>query len=157
MTIYPLCPTPSEVRKLRLVLHLSASIIPRVDVLLGIALIVCFLMVGTSPRLGTRSGRVTIFHIKSTRETHVHVAVSFDGVGIHRGCILCSRDASRYSRYKGWHNAPAHPTLMRCVVSKWGAWCAASTEDDYRVAYSTPTPWPSAAPCVPTWLEASNG
>ncbi len=80
MTIYLLCPTPSEVRKLRLVLCLSASIVPRVDVLLGIAPIVCFLMIGTSPRLGTRHGHVTIFHIESTQETHVHVAVSFEDV-----------------------------------------------------------------------------
>ena len=78
MTLYLLCPTPSEVRKLRLVLCLSASITPRVDVLLGIALIVCFLMIGTSLCLGTRPGRVAIFHIESTRETHIHVSVFFD-------------------------------------------------------------------------------
>ena len=157
MTIYLLCPTLSEVRKLWLVLRLSASILPRVNVLLGIAPIVCFLMNGTSSRLGTRPGHVTIFHIESTRETHVHVAVTFDDVGIHRSHISCSRDASRYSRYKGWHNAPTHPTLACCIVGKWGAWCTASTGDDYRGAYSTPTPRPSAPKCVPTWLEASDG
>ena len=80
MTIYLFCPTPSEVRKLCLVLCLSASIVPRVDVLLGIALIVCFLMIGTSLRLGTRPGCVAVFHIEFTQETHVHVAVSFDDV-----------------------------------------------------------------------------
>ena len=67
MTIYLLCPTPSEVRKLRLVLRLSASIVPHVDVLLGIAPIVCFLMIGTSP-LGTHPGRVAIFYIESTQK-----------------------------------------------------------------------------------------
>ena len=154
MTIYLLRPTPSEVWKLRLVLCLSASIIPRVDVLLGIAPIVCFLMIGMSPCLGTC---VAILHIEFTRETHIHVAVSLYDVGIHRGHILCSRNASLYSRDKGWHNAPARPTLAHCIVGKWGAWCAASTWDNYRGTYSTPTPRPSAAPYVPTWLEASNG
>jgi hypothetical protein len=157
MTIYLLRPTLSEVWKLRLVLHLSASIVPCVDVLLGIAPIVCFLMFGTSPCLGTRPGCVAIFHIESTRETHVHVAVSLDNVGIHRGRVSCSRDASLYSWYKGWHNAPAYLTLAHCIVGKWSAWCAAFTWDDYRGTYSTTTPWPSAALCVPTWLEASNG
>ena len=114
-------------------------------------------MIGMSPRLGTCPGRVAIFHIESTQETHIHFAVSLDDVGIHRGCVLCSRDASRYSRYKGWHNAPVHPILACCVVGKWGAWCAASSEDNYRGAYSRPLPRPSAALCVPTWLEASNG
>ena len=151
MTIYLLCPTPSEVRKLCLVLRLSVSIVPRIDVLLGIAPIVCFLMIGTSPCLGTQPGHVAIFYIESTRETHVHVAVSFDDVGIHRGQVSCSRDASWYSHYKGWYNAPAHPTLACCVVVKCGAWCAASTGDDYRGAYSMPTPRPSAAACVPNW------
>ena len=154
MTIYLLCPTPSEVRKLQLVLCLSASVVPRVNVLLGIAPIICFLMIGTLPCLGTCPRRVPIFHIESTREAHVHVAVSFDDVGIHRGPIPCSCDASRYYR---WHNAPAHPTLASCVVGKWGAWCVASTGDNFRGAYSTPTPRPSAAAGVPTWLEASNG
>ncbi len=157
MTIYLLCPTPSEVRKLQLVLCLSASVIPRVDVFLGIVLIVRFLIIGTLPRLGTRPGRVAIFHIKFTRETRIHVAVSFVDVGIHRGRITCSRDASRCSGYKGWHNAPAHPTLAHCVVGKWGAWYAVSTGDNCRGASSTPMPRPSASACVPTWLEASNG
>ena len=154
MTIYRLCPTLSEVRKLRLVLCLSARIVPHVDVLLGIAPIVCFLMIGTSTRLGTRPGRVTIFHIESTQETHVHVVVSFEDVGIHRGRISCSCDASRYYR---WHYAPANPTLVCCVVSNWGAWCSVSTRDNFRGTYSTSTPRPSAASGVPTWMEASNG
>ena len=138
-------------------LRLSASVVPHVDVLLGIVPIVRFLMIGTAPRLGTRPGCVAIFHIKSTRETHIHVAVSFDDVEVHRGCITCSRDASRCSRYKGWHNAPAHPTLAHRVVGKWGAWCAVSPGDDCGGASSTPTPRPSASVCGPTWLEAFNG
>ena len=154
MTIYLLRPTPSEVWKLRLVLCLSASIIPRVDVLLGIAPIVCFLMIGMSPCLGTC---VAILHIEFTRETHIHVAVSFDDVEVHRDRITCRRDASRCSRYKGWHNAPAHPTLARRAVGKWGVWCAVSAGDDCRGASSTPKPWPSASTCGPPWLEASNG
>ncbi len=53
MIIYRLCPTPSEVRELRLVLRLSTQIVPRIDVLLGIAPIVCLWMICTPPRLGT--------------------------------------------------------------------------------------------------------
>ena len=54
MTIYLLCLTPSEVRKLQLVLRLSASVVPCIDLLLGIVPIVRFLMIGMAPRLGTR-------------------------------------------------------------------------------------------------------
>jgi hypothetical protein len=46
MKIYLLCPTPSEVRKLHLVLCLGANIAPRIDLLLCIAAVVHLLMVG---------------------------------------------------------------------------------------------------------------
>ena len=84
MIIYLLGPTPSEVRrKLRLVLRLSTRIVPRIDVLLGIAPIVCLLMICTPPRLGICLGCVAVLHIKTAWETHVHVAVSFDDIGVH--------------------------------------------------------------------------
>ncbi len=83
MIIYLLRPTPSEGRKLRLVLRLGASIVPRVNVLLGIAPIICLLVICTPPRLGTCSGCVSVLHIETAREAHVHVAVSYDDVGVH--------------------------------------------------------------------------
>jgi len=128
MIIYLLRPTPSEVRrKLRLVLRLSTHIVPRIDVLMGIARIVCLLMICTPPRLGTCSGFVAVLHIKTARETHVHVAVSFDDVGVHWGRVWCSRVDPRHSRDKSWHDAHTHPTLARQIVGEWGAWCSAST------------------------------
>jgi hypothetical protein len=95
MIIYLLRPTPSEGRKLRLVLHLGASIVPRVDVLWGIALIVCLLMICTPPHLGTCTGCVSVLHIETALETHVHVGVSFDNVGVHRGRVSCGHADSR--------------------------------------------------------------
>ena len=68
-------PTPSEGWKLHLVLRLGASIVLRIDVLLGIAPIVCLLMICTPPRLGAWSRCVAVLHIETARETHV--AVSF--------------------------------------------------------------------------------
>jgi len=97
MIIYLLRPTPSEGRKLHLVLCLGASIAPCIDVLLGITSILCLLMVCMPPRLGTCTGCVAILHIEAARETHVHVAVFFDDVGVHWGRVSCSRADSRDS------------------------------------------------------------
>ena len=132
MIIYLLRPTPSEGRKLRLALRLGASIVPRVDVLLGIAPIVCLLMICTPPHLGTCSGCVSVLHIETARETHVHVAVSFDDVGVHWCRVPCSRAYSRHSRDKNWHDAPTHSSLARQIVGEWGAWSLASTWNDDR-------------------------
>ena len=113
MIIYRLHPTLSEVWKLCFVLHLSTRIVPHIKVLLGIAPIVCLLMICTPPRLGTCLGCVAILHIETAQETHVHVAVSFDDVGVHWGRVSCSRANSLHSRDKSWHDARTHPTLAR--------------------------------------------
>ena len=158
MNIYLLRPTPSEGWKLRLVLRLGASIVPRVDVLLGIALIICLLMICTPPRLGTCTGCVSVFHIETARETHVHVAVLFDDVGVHGGRVLCGRADSHRSRDKRWNNACTNPSLARRIVGEWGEWCSASTlNDDARGPSATHASGPSASLCVSTWLEGSNG
>ena len=156
MIIYLLRPTPSEGWKLRLVLRLGASIVPRVDVLLGIALIICLLMICMPPRLGTCMGCVSVLHIETARETHVHVGVSFDDVGVHRGRVSCGHADSRCSRDKSWHDACTHSALARRIVGKWGAWSSASTWTDDRGASASPTSGPSASLCVPTWLKGSN-
>ena len=158
MIIYLLCPTPSEGWKLRLVLCLGASIVPRVDVLLGIASIICLLMICTPPRLGTCTGCVSVLHIETARETHVHVGVSFDDVGVHRGRVSCGHADSRCSRDKSWHDARTHSSLVRRIVGEWGAWSSASTLNDYAGGPSaTPASGPSASLRVSTWLEGSNG
>ena len=156
MIIDLLRPTPSESRKLRLVLCLGASIIPRIDVLLGIASIVCLLMICTSPRLGTCAGCVSVLHIETARETHIHVCVSFDDVGVHRGRVSCGRADSRRSWDKNWHDARTHSSLARRIVGEWGAWCSASTlNDDARGPSATPASGPSASSlCISTWLES---
>ncbi len=127
MIIYLLRPTPSEGQKLRLVFRLGASIVPRVDVLLGIAPIVCLLVICTPPRLGICLGCVSVLHIETAQETHVHVAVSFDDVGVHWCRVPCSRADSRHSRDITWHNARTHSSLERRIVGEWGAWSSAST------------------------------
>ena len=157
MIIYLLRPTPSEGRKLRLVLRLGASIVPHIDVLLGITSIVCLLMVCTPPRLRTCTGCVAVLRIEAARETHVYVAVSFDDVGVHWGRVLCSRADSRDSRDKSWHDARTHSTLACQIVGEWSAWCSAFTWNDNRGPSATPTSWPSVSLCVSTWLEGSNG
>ena len=158
MIIYLLRPTPSEGWKLRLVLRLGASIVPRVDVLLGIASIICLLMICTPPRLGTCTGCVSVLHIETARETHVHVCVSFDDVGVHGGRVSCGRADSHRSRDKRWNNARTNPSLARRIVGEWGAWCSASTLNDYaRGPSATPASGPSASLRVSTWLEGSNG
>ena len=157
MIIYLLHPTLSEGWKLRLVLCLGASIVPRIDILLGITSIVCLLMVCMPPRLGTFTGCVAILHIEAAQDTHVHVAESFDNVGVHWGCVSCSRANSRNSRDKSWHNACSHPTLGRQIVCEWGAWCLASTWNDDRGPSTMPTSGPSAALRVSTGLKGSNG
>jgi len=157
MIIYLLRPTPSDGRKLHLVLRLGASIVLRIDVLLGIAPIICHLMICTPPRLGTCSGCVAVLHIEAARETHVHVAVSFDDVGLHWGRVSCSHAGSRNSRDKSWHDACSHPTLACRIVCKWGAWCSASTWNDDRGPSATPTSGPSASLRVYTGLKGSNG
>ena len=65
MIIYLLRPTLSDGQKLHLVLCLGASIVPRIDVLLGITWIVCLLMVCMPPRLGTCTGCVAVLHIEA--------------------------------------------------------------------------------------------
>jgi hypothetical protein len=80
MKIYLLCPTPSEVRKLHLVLCLGASIAPRIDLLLCIAAVVCLLMVGMPPIVGAHPQGVPILNIKSTGEAYVHFAVLLHNV-----------------------------------------------------------------------------
>ena len=159
MIIYLLRPTPSEGWKLRLVLRLGASIVPRVDVLLGIASIICLLMICTPPRLGTCTGCVSVLHIETARETHVHVCVSFDDVGVHGGRVSCSRADSHRSRDKRWNNARTNPSLARRIVGEWGAWGSASTlNDDARGPSATPASGPSASLCVSTcWLEGKGG
>ena len=157
MIIYLLCPTPSESWKLRLMLRLGASIVPCVNVLLGIAPIVCLLMICSLPRLGTCSGCVAVLHIETARETHVHVAVSFDNVGVHWGRVSCSRTDSLHSRDKSWHDACTHPTLVHRIVGEWGAWCLAFTWNDDRGPSATPTSGSSASLHVSTWLKGSNG
>jgi len=157
MIIYRLRPTPSEVRKLCFVLRLSTRIVPRIDVLLGIAPIVCLLMICTLPRLGTCLGCVAVLHIETTRETPVHVAVSFGDVGVHWGRVSCSRANSRHSRDKSWHDARTHPTLARQIVGEWGVWCSASTWNDDRGSSAMLTSGPSASLRVSTWLKGSNG
>ncbi len=158
MIIYLLCLTPSECRKLCLVLRLGASIVPRIDVLLGIAPIVCILVICTPPRLGTCLGCVSVLDIKTARETHVHVAVSFDDVGVHRGRVSCSSHAnSRYPGDKRWYDACTHSSLARRIVGKWGAWSSASSRTDDRGPSATPTSGPSASLHVSTWLKGTNG
>jgi hypothetical protein len=156
MIIYLLRPTPSEGQKLRLVLRLGASIVPRVDVLLGIASIVCLLMICTPPRLGTCTGCVSVLHIETARETHVHDDLSFDDVGVHRGRVSCGHADSRRSRDKSWNDACTHPSLARRIVGEWGAWSSASTWIDDRGSFAMPTSGPSASLRVSTWLKGSN-
>ena len=134
MIIYLLHPTPSESRKLRLMFCLGASIVPRIDVLLGIASIVCLLMICTPPCLGTCTGCVSVLHIKAAQETHVHVGVSSDDVGVHRGHVLCGNANSRRSLNKSWHDACTHTSLECQIVGEWGAWRSASTRTDDRGA-----------------------
>ena len=116
MIIYLLRPTPSEGRKMRLVLCLGASIVPRIDVLLGVTSIICLLMVCTPTSLGTCTGCVAVLHIEATQKTQVHVAVSFDNVGVHWGHVSCSHADSRNSKEKSWHDARSYPTLARQIV-----------------------------------------
>ncbi len=132
MIIYLLCPTPSEGWKLRLVLRLCASIVSRVNVLLGIAPIVCLLMIDPPPRLGTCTGCVAVLHIETAQETHIHVAVSFDDVGVHWCRVSCSRANSRRSRDKSWHDACTRSTMACRIVCEWGAYCSASTWNNAR-------------------------
>jgi hypothetical protein len=80
MKIYLLCPTPSEVRKLCLVLCLGTSIAPRIDLLLCIAAVVRLLMVGTPPIAGAHPQGVPILNIKSTGEAYVHIVVLLHNV-----------------------------------------------------------------------------
>ncbi len=158
MIIYLLRPTPSESWKLCLVLRLGASIVPRFNVLLGIAPIVCLLVICMPPRLGTCSGCVSVFDIKTARETHVQVAVSFDDVGVHRGRVSCSSRAnSRCPGDKCWYDACTHSSLARRIVGEWGAWSSASSRTDDRGPSVTPTSGPSASLCVSTWLKGTNG
>ena len=157
MIIYLLRPTPSESRKLRLMFRLGASIVPRVDVLLGIASIICFLMICTPPRLGTCTGCVSVLHIETARETHIHVAVSFDDVGVHWCCVSCSRADTRRSRDKSWHDACTRSTVACRIVCKWGAYCLASTGNDARGPPATPTSGAPAYLRVSAWLKGSNG
>ena len=155
MITYLLRPTPSEGQKLHLVLRLGASIVPHINVLLGITSIVCILMVCTPPRLGTCMGCVAVLHIEAAQETHIHVAVSFDNVGVHWGRVSCSHANSRDSRDKSWHDACTHTTLACRIVGKWSVWCSASTWNDARGPSATPTSMPSGSLCISTWLEGS--
>ncbi len=150
MIIYLLRPTPSESRKLHLVLRLGASIVPRIDVLLGITSIVCLLVVYMPPHLGTCMGCVAVLHIKAAQETHVHVAVSFDDVRVHWGRVSCSRANSQDSRDKSWHDARTHTTL---VLNSWGmsAWCSASTWNDASPGLLAPCAFP------PGWKDPMVG
>ncbi len=157
MIIYLLRPTPSEGRKLHLVFCLGVSIVPHVDVLLGIAPIVCLLVICMPPCLGTCSGCVFVLHIKTARETHVYVDVSFDDVGVHWCRVPCSPADSRHSRDKTWHDARTHSSLARRIVGEWGARGSASTWNDDRGPSATPTSVPSASLRVSTWLKSSNG
>ena len=88
---------------------------------------------------------------------HIHVAVSFDNVGVHWGRVLCSRTNSRDSRDKSWHDACTHSTMACRIVGEWSAWCSASTWNDARGPSAMLTSWPSGSLCVSTWLEGSNG
>jgi len=100
---------------------------------------------------------VAVLHIEAARETHVHVAVSFDDVGVHWGRVSCSRANSRNSWDKSWHNARTHPTLACRIFCEWGAWCLASTWNDDRGPSAMPTSGPSASLRVSTGLKGSNG
>ena len=157
MIIYLLCPTPSEGRKLSLVLRLCARIVPRVNVLLGIAPIICLLMIDPPLRLGTCTGCVAVLHIETARETHIHVAVSFDDVGVHWCRVLCSRADTRRSRDKSWHDACTRSTMACRIVCEWGVYCSASTWNNARGPPATPTSGPSASLRVSAWLKGSNG
>ena len=156
MIIDLLRPTPSESWKLCLMFRLGARIVPCIDVLLGIALIVCLLMIRMPPCLGTCTGCVAVLHIETARETHVHVGVSFDGVGVHRGRVSCGHADSRCSWDKSWHDARTHSSLARRIVGEWGAWSLASTWTDDRCTSASPTSGPSASLHVATWLKDSN-
>jgi hypothetical protein len=139
------------------VLCLGASIVPHVDVLLGIAPILCLLVICTPPRLGTCSGCVSVLHIETTRETHVRVVVSFDDVGVHWCHVPCSRADSWHSRDKNWRDACTYSSLARQIVGEWGAWSSASTWNDDRGPSAMPTSGPSASQRISTWLKGSNG
>jgi hypothetical protein len=114
-------------------------------------------MVCMPPHLGTCTGCVVVLHIETTRETHIHVAVSFDDVGVLWGRVLCSHADSRDSRDKSWHDDRTHSTLAHRIVGEWSAWCSASTWNDARGPSATPTSWPSGSLCFSTWLEGSTG
>ncbi len=70
-------PTPSKVRKLRLVLCLCAGVVPRVVILLGVVAPIRFLVVCTTPIVGASARSMSIFHIESAGEASVHVVVFF--------------------------------------------------------------------------------
>ncbi len=105
MKIYLLCPTLTEVGKLRLVLCLGASIIPRIDVKLCIAAVMHLLMFDTPPCGGACPQGVPILNIESTQEAYIHIVVSFDDVRVGWGSVPCGHKNSTRSRYQGWYKS----------------------------------------------------
>jgi hypothetical protein len=127
MKNYLLRPTPSEVRKLRLVRCLGACIVPRIDVMLCIAAVVCLLMVGTPPCRGGTSLSCAYLNIKSTQEAYFHVVISLYGIQVGWGSVPCGRETSTCSRFQGWYKSTPTSSSASCIVGKWCAGVTAAT------------------------------
>jgi hypothetical protein len=123
MTIYLLRPTPSEVWKLCLVLRLGACIVPSIDVLLGVAAVVRFLVVGATPVVRACVGSVSVLHIKSAGETRIHVVIPFHDVGKHWRGVPGWCPAWCHHRDKSWDAATATTRASGIVRERcaWGA------------------------------------
>ncbi len=140
-------PTPSHIWVLGFMHCTGACIVTRIDVLLCVRAGKTNLVVRAPPLHRARTTGVAVFNIEPTRETNIHVCISFYNVGICRGgatvgwcsgeldnCVagllLLLRDGCCCV---GWENI----SLRLEVVTLWRTSTSASTSDS---ATATATP-----------------
>ncbi len=138
-------------------LALGVSIVPSIDVLLGIALVGCLMMVGMPLSIAARLRGVPVFDVKTMREAIIHIVVALDDVGVRWGGVSgITRQTRDWDKWGNTHaNASSEEVLSRSRVYVGHAVAmAALTRCSFPSTMSTSTPY-TATP-LPPLLEVTN-
>ncbi len=138
-------------------LALGASIVPSIDVLLGIAAVTRLLMVGTPLLVAARLQDVPVFDVQTMGEAIIHIVVALDDVGVCRGGV--TGITHQTGDWDKWGDTPA-TTYAEEVLSRsrvyigHAAVTAALTKCSFSSAMSTYMP--STATPLPSLLEVTD-
>jgi hypothetical protein len=139
------------------VLALGASIVPSIDVLMGIAAVGRLLTVGTPLRVAACLQGVPVFNFKPMGEAIIHIVVALDNVGVRQGSV--SGITRRTGDWNKWGNTPANASseeVLSCSRVYVGHVVAMATltRCSFPSATSTSTPYTSTP--LPPLLKVTN-